>query len=127
MAIAFIDHETVHHGDLVVWKMPSLELADQFATKWLLADSAGDWWLACKFYAVRYRAGFHVPVARVVRILAGERGSMDLELSMRMSEEIRALRASPAVRSDLVVFDTDILDRDLIVQAIEEHRRLWSS
>jgi hypothetical protein len=66
---------------------------------------------------------FHVPVARVVLILAGESGSFDPELSAKMAGEIRSLRANPPERADMVVFHEDILEHGEIVAAIDQHRR----
>lgn len=127
MAMALIDQTPIQHGDLGLWFMPSLEPGEQYAAKWLLADSGGDWWLACKFYAVKFRADFHVPIGRVSHIVSGEAGSLDPDLSARMANEIRELRASSPRRADLVVFAEDLLDQDRIVAAIDEHRRHWVS
>lgn len=127
MAVAFVEAETIRHGDLGVWFMPSLEPSEQYASKWLLMDGAGEWWLACKYFAVRYRQDFHIPVARVSVIISGEPGSLEPELSARLASEVRALRANPPQRSDLVVFAEDILDQSRIVAAIDLHRRQWVS
>jgi hypothetical protein len=122
-ALAYIDHEPLRDGDLAIWYMPSREPGEQYASKWLIADSAGGLWIACKYFAVRYRPEFHVPVARVVLILAGESGSFDPELSAKMAGEIRSLRANPPERADMVVFHEDILEHGEIVAAIDQHRR----
>lgn len=124
IAMAFIEYEPICHGDLGIWFMPSLESGEQYASKWLI-DSDG-WWLACKYFAVRYRPGFHVPVARVVMMVSGEPGSVDPVLSARMAAEIRELRANPVTRADLVVFPEDLLEQGDIVAAIDQHRRQWT-
>lgn len=126
-SFAFIDYAPLSHGDLGIWHMPSQAHGQQYASKWLLQDSAGEWWLACKYFAVRFRPEFHKPVARVVLIVSGEPGSLDPALSMQMSDEILELRRSPPKRADLVVFRDDILDQDRIVARIDEHRRHWAS
>src|SRR6185295_15957682 len=95
LSMAFIEEEAIRPGDLGIWHMPSLEPGEQYASKWLLEDSAGEFWLACKYFAVRYRPGFHVPVARVVLMVSGDPGSMDAELSARMACQIRELRTRP--------------------------------
>ena len=126
-AVAFIECEPIHHGDLGLWYMPSLEPDEQYAAKWLLADSSGEWWLACKFFAVKFRTGFHIPVGRVSYIISGDPGSLNAELSVSMAGEIHDLRANPPPRADLVVFAQNLLDQDRIVAAIDEHRRHWVS
>jgi hypothetical protein len=127
LAMAFIECETIRPGDLGIWFMPSQEPGEQFASKWLLEDAAGEYWLACKYFAVRYRPEFHKPVGRVLLILSGDPGSMDAELSLKMAAEISELRAHPPQRADLVVFKGNLLDHDLIVAAIDQHRRQWVS
>lgn len=127
LSLAFIDYASIRPGDLGIWFMPSREPGEQYASKWLIADSAGEFWLACKYFAVRYRPDFHVPVARVLLILKGEPGSLDPELSARMAQEILALRANIPERADLVVFERNLLDHTAIVAAIDLHRRHWVS
>lgn len=127
LAMAFVEQEAIHPGDLGIWYMPSREPGEQYASKWLMADSSGELWLACKYFAVRYRPDFHVPVARVLLIVSGDPGSLDPELSARMSNEILDLRAKAPQRADLVVFKENLLDHTLIVAAIDAHRRLWVS
>lgn len=128
MSMAFIEYtSTLASGDLGIWYMPSLEPGEQYASKWLLIDQSGKSWLACKYFAVRYRPGFHVPIAKVVLIISSGLGSLDPELSDRMSSEIRDLRANPPKRADLVVFESDLLEHQQIITAIEEHRRHWVS
>lgn len=124
IALAFIEYESVRDGDLGIWFMPSREPGEQYASKWLVWSDG--WWLACKYFAVRYKPDFHFPVARVARIVAGEPGSLNPSLSARMSAEIQELRASLPVRSDLVVFQRDILAHADIVSAIDQHRRQLS-
>jgi hypothetical protein len=124
LAVAYIECEPIRAGDLGIWFMPSREAGEQYAAK-ILVDCGG-WWLACKYFAVRYREGFHIPVGRVVGMIPGEPGSFDPELSARMTEQILELRANPPARADLVVFPMDILDLDEIVAAIDQHRRQWS-
>jgi len=126
--MAFIEYtSTLASGDLGIWYMPSLAPEEQYASKWLLVDKAGSEWLACKYFAVRYRPGFHVPIARVVLILSGGAGSLDPALSARMAHEIQQLRSDPPSRADLVVFSDDLLEHEQILAAIEEHRRRWVS
>lgn len=127
LAVAYIEYETVRVGDLGIWFMPSLAPGEQYASKWLVQDAAGELWLACKYFAVRYRADFHKPVGRVVVILSAEAGSLNPELSAQMAEEIRKLRGQPPRRADLAVFETDLLEYAEIVSAIDEHRRHWAS
>jgi len=127
MALAYIEHEPIHPGDLGIWFMPSLEKGEQYASKWLLEDSSGEFWLACKYFAVRFLVGYHIPIARVVAVVSGDPGTLDAELSARMASEVSDLRASHPKRADLVVFDEPVLDHRVIVAAIDEHRRHWSS
>lgn len=127
LAMAFIEQESIRPGDLGIWCMPSLEPRERYASKWLLEDSSGEYWLACKYFAVRYQPGFHVPVARVVLVVSGEPGSMDVMLSAQMAGEIRELRTNSPQRADLVVFKENLLDHTRIVAAIDLHRRHWAS
>lgn len=125
IAYAYIEYETIRPGDLGIWHMPSQD--EPYASKWLVQDSAGGYWLACKYFAVRFRPDFHVPIARVVEIFCGENGSLDPVLSASMTQEIVDLRSSPPRRADVVVFAHDLLQYEPIVTAINEHRRLWTS
>lgn len=127
LAMAFIEQESIRPGDLGIWFMPALEPGEQYASKWLLEDAAGSFWIACKYFAVRYRPDFHVPVGRVVLIVSGDPGSLDPDLSAQMANEIRELRATAPQRADLVVFKHNLLDHAQIVAAIDEHRRHWLS
>jgi hypothetical protein len=124
-AMAFIEFESLCDGDLGIWFMPSREPEEQYASKWLVMSDG--WWLACKYFAVRYRPGFHIPIGRVTAIVSGGPGSFEPDLSARMAQEIRELRTAPPSRADLVVFPNDILDRAAIVAAIDQHRRRWAS
>lgn len=124
LALAYIDFAPICDGDLGIWFMPTRVPGEQYASKWLV--QSGGWWLACKYFAVRYRPEFHVPVARVAVMVTGEEGSLDPELSARMNAEVCALRSNPPEREDLVVFSSDILDHEKIVAAIDQHRRQWS-
>lgn len=117
-AAAMLEKLPVRHGDLGIWFMPSLPAIDQYACKWLLSVD-GEFWLACKYFAVRYRPDFHRPVARVVAIVSGDPGSFDPVLASRMAREIALLRAKPPRRDDLVVFPADLLDQSAIIDAIK--------
>jgi hypothetical protein len=124
VSAAYIDSLSVRDGDLGVWFMPSCAEGEQFASKWLVADSAGRAWLACKYFAVRYRPGFHQAVARVVAIVQGERGTFDRPLATRLATEMAALRAAPPRRDDVVVFPEDLLDHAAIVAALDRRHKL---
>lgn len=124
-AAAYMDSINVGAGDLGIWFMPSCEAGEQFACKWLVQDGRGSGWLACKYFAVRYRPGFHRAAGRVVAIVSGELGSFDTSLACRLAAEMRDLRACPPVRDDVIVFPYDLLDLHGIVCAID--RRLEMS
>jgi hypothetical protein len=127
LSLAFIECKSVRAGDLVIWFMPSRDDGEQYAAKWLLVDEVGGYWLACKYFAVRYRPEYHVPVARVALIVSGDSGTLNADISSKMAHEIQALRANPPKRADLVVFKEDLLDQEKIVSAIDQHRRHWAS
>jgi hypothetical protein len=124
VAAAYVDTLSVRDGDLGIWFMPSQSAGEQFASKWLVCDSAGRAWLACKYFAVRYRPDFHKAVARVVAIVRGEDGTFDRPLARRLAKEMAALRNSPPQRDDVVVFPEDLLDHDSIVAALDRRHQL---
>jgi hypothetical protein len=124
LAAAYIDSISIRAGDLGIWFMPSCEAGEQYACKWLVQDSAGRAWLACKYFAVRYRPDFHRAAGRVVAIVSGDRGTFDEPLAVRLSSEMRQLRASPPVRDDVVVFPEDILDLAAIVAEINRRHQM---
>lgn len=117
-AAAYVDSLCVRDGDLGLWFMPCRPEGDQYAAKWLLADDAQRLWLACKFFAVRYRPDYHFAIGRVVAIVRGEPGTFDDGVSERMRMEITALRRSPPMREDVRVFQTDLTDRQAIVDEL---------
>lgn len=123
-AAAFVDSLSVRSGDLAIWRMPSLASDEQYACKWLVADSAGRKWLACKYFAVRYRADFHHAVGRVVAIVEGEPGTFDEPLAQRLNNEMMNLRESPPCRDDVIVFAEDLLDLVSIVAEIDRRHQL---
>jgi hypothetical protein len=123
-AAAYIDSLSTRAGDLGIWFMPSLQPSEQYACKWLVQDSAGHGWLACKYFAVRYRPEFHKAAGRVVAIVTGEPGSFDEVLAKRLASEMAQLRASPPVRDDVIVFDEDILDLTAIVAEIDRRHQM---
>jgi hypothetical protein len=122
LSAAYIDSLPLRHGDLGIWFMPSLPPGEQYACKWLLQDCQETLWLACKYFAVRYRRDFHQAVARVVSIVSGEAGTFDVVLAERLSREMAGLRASPPARNDVIVFPEDLVKREDIIAAI--NRRL---
>jgi len=123
VSVAYIDSMNVRDGDLGIWFMPSQEQGEQFAAKWLVADSSGHAWLACKYFAVRYRPEFHQAIARVVAIVRGEPGTFNRPLSRRLAREMAALRDSPPQRDDVVVFAKDLFNHDAIVAALDRRHQ----
>lgn len=123
-AAAYVDSLSIRDGDLGIWFMPSQEPGEQYACKWLLADAAGRAWLACKYFAVRYRADYHKAIGRVVAIVTGEPGTFDEPLAQMMSAQIAALRASPPRRDDVIVFAEDLLDMTSIVAEIDRRHQM---
>jgi len=124
LAAAYIDSISIRSGDLGIWFMPSCEAGEQYACKWLVQDSAGRGWLACKYFAVRYRPDFHRAAGRVVAIVSGEPGTFDEPLANRLSAEMFQLRASPPRRDDVIVFAEDLLDLTAIVAEIDRRHQL---
>jgi hypothetical protein len=124
VSAAYTDSLNVRDGDLGIWFMPSLETGEQFACKWLVADSAGRAWLACKYFAVRYRPDFHKAVARVVAIVRGEPGTFNRPLARRLEKEIWQLRHAPPRRDDVIVFPDDLLGYEAIVAALDRRHQL---
>lgn len=124
LAAAYMDSLSIRSGDLGIWFMPSCEVGEQYACKWLVQDSAGRGWLACKYFAVRYRPDFHKAAGRVVAIVNGEPGSFDEPLAKRLAAEMAHLRASPPVRDDVIVFPEDLLDLGAIVAAIDRRHQM---
>lgn len=124
LAAAYVDSISIRTGDLGIWFMPSQEEGERYACKWLVQDSAGRAWLACKYFAVRYRPGFHKAAGRVVAIVIGEPGTFDERLAQRLSAEMIQLRASPPVRDDVIVFADDLLDLTSIVAEIDRRHRM---
>lgn len=124
LSVAYIDSLSTRSGDLGIWFMPSQEEGERYASKWLVQDSAGRAWLACKYFAVRYRPGFHKAAGRVVAIVTGEPGTFDEPLAQRLSAEMMQLRASPPVRDDVIVFADDLLDLTSIVAEIDRRQRM---
>lgn len=118
-SLAFIEALPIRDGDLAIWHMPQLEAGEQYACKWLVADSHGEFWLACKYFAVRYRQDFHKPIARVVTIVSGDEGTFEPELAERLMNEMIELRANPPQRDDVIVFPDDLLTHAAIVAAID--------
>jgi hypothetical protein len=123
-AAAYVDSLSIRAGDLGIWFMPSCETGEQYACKWLVQDSAGRAWLACKYFAVRYRPDFHRAAGRVVAIVTGEAGTFDEPLASRLSAEMAQLRASPPRRDDVIVFARDILEMSAIVDEIDRRHQL---
>lgn len=121
---AYVDSLAVRDGDLGIWFMPSQETGEQYACKWLLADSAGRAWLACKYFAVRYRADYHKAVGRVVAIVTGEPGTYDEPLAQILSAQMTALRAAPPRRDDVIVFAEDLLELTSIIAEIDRRHQL---
>jgi len=124
LAAAYTDALSIRTGDLGIWFMPSCEPGDQFACKWLVQDSSGRGWLACKYFAVRYRPGFHRAAGRVVAIVNGEPGTFDETLALRLASEMAQLRASPPARDDVIVFTEDLLDLTSIVAEIDRRHQM---
>jgi len=124
VAAAYIDSLSVRNGDLGIWFMPSRASGEQFAAKWLVEDSAGRAWLACKYFATRYKPEFHHAAARVVAIVQGEPGTFDRPLARRLAKQMTALRAAPPPRDDVVVFSEDLLEHDAIVAALDGRHQL---
>lgn len=124
LAAAYIDSLSIRAGDLGIWFMPSCEPSEQYACKWLVQDRAGRGWLACKYFAVRYRSEFHKAAGRVVAVVSGEPGTFNESLARRLSAEMAQLRASPPVRDDVIVFPEDLLDLTQIVAAIDRRQRM---
>ena len=124
LAAAYIDSLSIRVGDLGIWFMPSCATGEQYACKWLVQDSAGRAWLACKYFAVRYRSDFHRAAGRVVAIVSGELGSFDESLAKRLSAEMLQLRASAPCRDDVIVFAEDLLDLTAIVAEIDRRHQL---
>jgi hypothetical protein len=114
------DRMSIRTGDLGIWFMPSQPEGEQYACKWLVQDSAGDGWLACKYFAVRYRPDFHKAAGRVVGIVLGAPGTFDEPLSQRLAQGMRDLRASPPRRDDVLVFAEDLIDPAAIVAEINK-------
>lgn len=124
LSAAYVDSLSIRTGDLGIWFMPSCQEGEQYACKWLVQDSAGRGWLACKYFAVRYRPDFHRAAGRVVAIVSGEPGTFDEPLSLRLSAEMQQLRANPPTRDDVVVFPEDLLDLVSIVAAIDRRHQM---
>lgn len=124
LAAAYVERLSIRSGDLGIWFMPSCEEGERYACKWLVEDSAGRGWLACKYFAARYRSDFHRAAGRVVAIVNGEPGTFDEPLSSRLSAEMAQLRASPPIRDDVVVFPEDLLDLSSIVAAIDRRHQM---
>lgn len=124
LSVAYIDVLSTRAGDLGIWFMPSCEEGEQYACKWLVQDASGRGWLACKYFAVRYRPDFHKACGRVVAIVSGDPGSFDEPLARRLSTEMTQLRASAPVRDDLIVFSVDLLDLPSIVAEIDRRQRM---
>jgi hypothetical protein len=124
LAAAYIDSLSIRAGDLGVWFMPLCEVGEQYASKWLVQDSAGRAWLACKYFAVRYRPDFHRAVGRVVAIVTGEPGTFDRPLAKRLAAEMAQLRASPPLRDDVIVFADDLLELSAIVAEIDRRHQM---
>lgn len=122
LAMAWIDVLPVRAGDLGLWFMPSLPVGEQYSCKWLLQDSAGRAWLACKYFAVRYRPDFHRAAGRIVKIVRGDPGTFNPSLAQRLRGEMLSLREAPPQRDDVVVFESDLLDRMAIVAALDRAR-----
>jgi len=123
-ALAFTDELPIRVGDLGIWQVPNPDPAEQYACKRLVADGADILWLACKYFAVKYRPDFHKAVARVVAILSDTPGTLDPELSARLHKEMQTLRQQPPVRDDVVVFPVDLLTHEAIVAAINGRHQL---
>lgn len=124
VAAAYIDSLSVRNGDLGIWFMPSRSPGEQFAAKWFIEDSAGRAWLACKYFAVRYRPAFHHAAARVVAIIQGPPGTFDRPLARQLAKEMATLRAAPPQRDDVVVFAEDLLDHGAIMAALDRRHQL---
>jgi hypothetical protein len=124
LSAAYVDALSTRAGDLGIWFMPSQPEGEQYACKWLVQDSAGRGWLACKYFAVRYRPDFHKAAGRVVAIVNGEPGAFDEPLSKRLAAEMTQLRASPPLRDDVVVFVEDLLDIASIVAEIDRRHQM---
>jgi hypothetical protein len=124
VAAAYVDSLSVRDGDLGIWFMPSLPADEQFACKWLVADSAGRAWLACKYFAVRYRPDFHKAAGRVVAIVRGKPGTFNRALARRLAKEMADLRNAPPRRDDVVVFPKDLLAPGAIVAALDRRHQL---
>lgn len=124
LAAAYVDSLSTRDGDLGIWFMPSQPSGEQYACKWLLQDSAGRAWLACKYFAVRYRPEFHKAAGRVVAIVNGGIGTFDDTLSKRLADEMVQLRAAPPVRDDVLVFSEDLLDLASIVAEIDRRHQM---
>lgn len=124
LAAAYVDSLGTRDGDLGIWFMPSQPAGEQYACKWLVQDSAGRAWLACKYFAVRYSPGFHKAAGRVVAIVNGDRGTFDEALSKRLAAEMVQLRISPPTRDDVVVFSEDLLDLASIVAEIDRRHQM---
>lgn len=124
LAAAYIDSLSIRSGDLGIWFMPSCDPGEQYACKWLVQDSAERGWLACKYFAVRYRPDFHKGAGRVVAIVNGEPGTFDEPLTKRLAAEMAQLRAAPPVRDDVIVFPEDLLDLGTIVAAIDRRHQM---
>lgn len=123
-AAAYVDSLSTRAGDLGIWFMPSLQPDEQYACKWLVQDSAGRPWLACKYFAVRYRPDFHKAAGRVVAIVTGELGTFDEPLAKRLAAEMAQLRASPPARDDVAVFAQDLLDLTEIIAEIDRRHQM---
>lgn len=124
LAAAYVDSLSIRTGDLGIWFMPSLKPDEQYACKWFVQDSAGRDWLACKYFAVRYRPEFHKAAGRVVAIVTGEPGTFDAPLAQRLSAEMNQLRAAPPRRDDVLVFSEDLLDITSIVAEIDRRHQM---
>jgi hypothetical protein len=60
-------------GDLIAWHMPEQSSGERTATKWFLVID-GEQWIACKYFAVRRRPGWHIAAGRVVAELRAPLG-----------------------------------------------------